>query len=526
MTVGQDAPERPSSLTNTALGAMGWTSLSVAFQFGTKLAVLAVLARLLTPEDFGLVALATLTVGIGRTIILGGVGQAYLREQSSDLGMENAAAAVLPFLGVMLAGATFLLREHLAALLGIPGAAQLIGAMSLAYVLLGVSTMAEYRCMKRYAFRHYALVDYLCNALIYGLVAIAFAVSGAGAWSLVYGALAGFFVRAAAFFWIDGRFWPRDAPTLSDVRRLIRTGLSFSSATATYTVANTADNFIVARVLGAESLGLYTRAYELMKYPATLYNKVVGRIALLALSDAQSDVERLSRGYFTAVTVLASAGLPLAAVLFCYSRSIISTVLGEQWVGMVVPFQVFCVCVYFRVAQRVPLAVHQAVNRMQRLNALNLAYAFAVVAFAVLGTTWGIAGVAIGVSIAIGAYFALCSGSALDSVNGGWLRFARCHFPGIVGAILTLASIFAVRTGSEIIAPDLWHENASAGMFFEMIVLLTAWLIVLRFAPSLVLGPEGVRLVHQPRLPRRLAQLRTQIVRPLRDEVRNHGQPL
>src|SRR5262249_51859833 len=147
-----------------------------------------------------------------------------------------------------------------------------------------------------------------------------------------------------------------------------------SSSMAGYLAVN-ADNFIVGRLLGATSLGLYARAYNLMNLPYVYVASVLSGVLFPAFAQIQTDIPRLRRGYLTMTRLTAVIAGPSMAALAIAAPSLVPTLYGPAWAGVVSPLQILCAAGYFRSLYNVGGIVAHSVGQVYSELKRQLGYA-------------------------------------------------------------------------------------------------------------------------------------------------------
>ena len=215
-------------LTGRTLSGLKWAGLSAAAQGVASLAILAVLSRLLTPADFGVMAMALVFVTAAQVLGHRSLGSAIV--QRHELGARHVAAALTlsSAAGAALAGALWLLAPAIGRLLAEPAVAPALGALTIAIAISGPATVPEFLLRRRLRFRALAAAELSSQVLGYGLVAIALAAHGFGVWALVWGAVARQGVFAAAVLAAAPRL-PRPGLARRETGDVLRAGAGFSS---------------------------------------------------------------------------------------------------------------------------------------------------------------------------------------------------------------------------------------------------------------------------------------------------------
>lgn len=454
-----------------------------------KIAVVAALARLLTPSDFGLVSAAGIVIWLGSLFASLGAGPALLQRRELRPAHISTGFTISATLGLLLAGLLYVSAPAVAVLLRLEDLPPVLRALSAIFPIAAVSVVAENLLLRELRFGRVIALELVAYALGFGVIGIGLAWAGAGVWALVGAALAKETIKSALFLHaVPHRI--RLRPERQALSELMSFGSGYTiGALSTYFAAQ-ADTFIVARFLGASALGLYGRAYDLMLAPATALGTVLDKILLPTMSRVQDDVGRLRLAYRRCTALVALLVLPLAAATAVLAPEIIASLLGPGWEGSVLPLRILAVAMYFRVGYMVGYSVANAVGAVYRTAARGMVFALLVLAGAAVGQRWGIAGVSAGVAVAVTANFVLVLHLGMRITRVTWGEIIGVHLPALLVAVLVGAAAAGVAEplrSREVAAPFVLLAAA--------LVIVPLLAILLRTFPGRLLGADGIWVV-------------------------------
>lgn len=311
--------------------------LSQAFKFGMRVAALCIMARLVTPADYGVFAMVATLTGLLSMFKDAGLSMATVQsktithEEISTLFWVNVAV------GAALACVTGALAPVLARFYGDPRIAAPVAAMGLSFFLGGFSTQHSALLQRQLRFKTLESIG-VASQFIGAIVMLGTAYLGAGYWSMVFNILA---LRAAntvlvlaASGWRPG--WPSRA---GGSGTMLRFGRDLSAFKAISYLQRNLDNILIGRFCSALDLGLYVKAYGLLRLPIMQIQEPITSLVVPALSRLQDDPKRY-RGYFLKATkAVVFVGMPLVAFTAIAAREILLLLLGERWLGAVPIFQ-------------------------------------------------------------------------------------------------------------------------------------------------------------------------------------------
>jgi O-antigen/teichoic acid export membrane protein len=386
----------PNLKQQTVTGVI-WSAGARAGSQVLHFAVTVILARLLIPEDFGLVAMIAVFTGFVSLFVDFGLAAALIQRRTLTEAHRSSAFWMNVTAGVVLAALTAALAPALAAFYGEPRLAALTVVLSINFVIGSVAIVQSALLQRAMDFRRLAVVE-ISSILIGGAAAVGAATAGYGVWSLIVLLLAGTSIRAALLWtlsdWRPHLILDRDA-----ARELWR----FSGNLAGYWAVNywsrNADNFLIGKFVGASGLGIYSRAYSLMLMPLQQISQVTARVMLPALSRIQEDRPRVKRAYLRAVGIIALLSCPVMAGLFVVAEPFVLTLYGPRWRDVVPVLQILCIAGLMQPVGTTVGWIYTSQGRTDWLFRWGLIQsALTVLAFGI-GIMWGVHGVALAYAI-------------------------------------------------------------------------------------------------------------------------------
>jgi PST family polysaccharide transporter len=359
------AAEEASRIARRAGQGAFWVFLAFAVSRGLGFATNLVLARLLSPTEFGLVSFAM--VAIGAFTLLQDLGTpaaiVYGRREVGQVGGTaltiNLAAAVALLLLLALAA------PELAALGGDAAIGPIVTALAAGLVISAIGSVQGAALVKELALRRKFLPD-VVPLIASGLVSIGLAVAGYGVWSLVVGYLFRT-VTATLMLWLLSplRPWPRFDRAIA--RELLGYGQHLSLSTIVGFATVNADYLIVGHFLGATELGLYTMAFQIATLPCKAIAELAAKVVFPAYARLGDDPEAITRLATRVMSLICIVAVPLGIAIAVPAPGYVALLLSQRWSGMVGALQVLSI---FGVLQAVGYTFPAAYKALGRPNAL------------------------------------------------------------------------------------------------------------------------------------------------------------
>ncbi len=394
------------SLTDEAVDGVAWQGLAVGANVFLRATILILLARSIGAAEFGVIAAATVLINIAEKLSQIGVARVLVQRLTLTDEDVKSAFAISLYTGLAATVMIFLSAQLWSSLFRIDGLAPFVQFLAFTLLLKNVATIPAALLQRDRRFKAMGMVELGSYVFGFGLVALPLAQLGFGTWSLAIAQMVQVTSRTVALFMMRRtamRLWP----SRSSASGLLNVGSGFSAGQVGNFVATQVDYLIVGRWLGAEALGFYNRAYQFLMLPTQLFGAAVSMVLFPSVASIQDHPDRIARAYLRALGVIAMITLPVSGVMIILAPELIRFLLGKEWIEMIVPFQILITTLLFRTSYKISDAVTLAMGSMYQRAWRQWIYAGAVAAGALVGTRWGIAGVAIGVGAAVVLNFLL-----------------------------------------------------------------------------------------------------------------------
>jgi len=345
---------------------LSWQGSSVLTQALGQLGVMALLARLLSPAEFGLVAAANIPVTFALMFAEAGIGAAIVRRPELSPGFLGVAMAVSVAIGAAFFAALGLLAFPFESFYGMPGLGAVTIVLGVACMLAGVCGVLEGKLQRDLRFDTLFRVN--LAALIVGqlLPAVLLAVAGAGVWALVGATVGRFLVKALALIWVLPEamrlHWPA-----SEVRELLNFGFGLTQDRFWNWTAAQAPTFLIGLAFGQELLGQFSLGLQLATLPFQHLTTVVSAVFFPMISRVLADHGVAGR-VFLSVVVTAFVSMSVLGVFLAVNASlVVEMAFGAGWDAAVPVFQLLCLGGGIRAAVQLSDALNIARGDVYRL---------------------------------------------------------------------------------------------------------------------------------------------------------------
>jgi teichuronic acid exporter len=325
------------SIKITAARGVLWTGVAQMSSQGLTLGITVVMARLLSPEAFGVVAMATIVIWLGYILQEVGLGAAVVQQAELDHDDLSTVFWTNVIAGLFLASFVYLCAPLIAGFYRQPAVKPVLQVLSI-WFLVGALIPAQVALLTRELdFKTLALRQ-MGGVLAGGLVGVWMAVAGFGVWSLVAQALVSQ-LGGAVLMWALSPWRPKRVFDIGRFRKLSRYGVRFTGAALLKFWGRSADRLLVGKCLGSGPLGYYQVASSWMLVPQVLVYEVIGRVAFPALSRVQDDLEAVRKGFVFGAGLIGVVVVPVMGVVIVAAPELVHVIYGSKWLAAVLPMQ-------------------------------------------------------------------------------------------------------------------------------------------------------------------------------------------
>lgn len=475
-----------SGLKASVLHGLLWMSWGKVARAVLQIGIIAVLARLITPRDFGVVSAAFIFIEFTAIFAQIGLGKALVQQPA--LRPEHIATAFYGSvaLGLVLTSLTWVFAAPIAALFRMPMLIPVLKVLSVTFVLRSIGIAAESQLQREMRFRWLANRELAGYTFGYGLIGVSLACVGWGVWALVFAHLAQTAMNTVLLL-VAKPIRLRVAPDIQALRELGYFSGGYTIGRIANQLAAKGDSFVVGRCLGSEALGVYGRAFQLMAAPADIFGDIVDNVLFPAMARTQEDTERLSTAYRRGTSLIALLMLPLSMTFCLLAPHVVNVLLGPGWGAAVVPFELLALGLVFRTGCRMSDALTRAGGFVYQRAWRQILFAAGVIGGAWLLRPWGVAGVALGVLVALCGNYFLMAQISLKVAHMRWKSFFEAQIPAVLLATVVAAMVYVT---SKLLFQ--WFSSSIAVLLAVLVLGLCVLISIVLWRPLFLIGDDGL----------------------------------
>lgn len=329
-----------SSLYKHAQDGAVWSAIDAMGARFVQFVIGVILARLLLPEQFGLIGMLAIFMAVTQALLTSGFGSALIQKKEVTQADTSSVFYFNLGIGVVLAGLLCLAAPAIARFYEEPVLTALTRVMSLVIVINAFAVVQTAMLTRAVDFRTQTKVSLLAGALS-GAIGVVMAYRGFGVWSLVGQQVSNAFFHAA-LLWLFNRWRPGLVFSYTSLRSMFAFGSRLLISSLLNQVFMNIYYVVVGRLFSPATLGFYTRAKRLEELPSMTLSSVVTRVSFPVFSSIQDDGARLKRGLRRALTLLVFVNCPVVIGLAAAARPLIVVMLTDKWLPCVPYLRLLC----------------------------------------------------------------------------------------------------------------------------------------------------------------------------------------
>jgi len=415
------------------------------FQKGTNFFNKIVLAWLLVPADFGLVAISALVIdGIGLFREMGINSALIYKKDDEDLAADTAFILIFVISSILYA-ITFLFAPLVAEFFNEPLVTDIIRVSALSFLITAIGFVPLTLLEKKIEFRNYVTLD-IASTVIGVSSMILMALFGFGVWSIVYsGLIVG--ISGSCGVWFLTPWRPKFRFDRKIAFELIGYGKFMVGLVFVIFMIQNIDNATIGKVIGASMLGLYVMAYSICNLPSNTVVNTINQVLFPTYSKIQDDKEKLRIAYIKVFNLVSMLVFPLTFGTFIVAPEFVTVVLSEKWQPMIPIIQVLCFFGLFRALAGTTGEMFKALGKPKMLFK---SYGAQLVIIALLiypaTTSFGVIGTSIVITLSFFLVMIWLLSNLCNALKIQYNTLGRISGAHLVSSIIMIIIVYAIKT--------------------------------------------------------------------------------
>lgn len=328
------------SLKNKVVHGVLWSAIDRFSSQGIAFVISIILARLLTPHDYGLIAMIGIFISISETFVDSGLSSALVRNKNRSEIDCSTAFYVNIVIGAVCYGILFVCAPLVSKFYNEPELSNITRAMGIVFFLFSFSNVQQAILTIKIDFKTKTKIS-LISVITSGVIGIVLAYMKLGVWALVVQQISCAFIRVV-LQWILIKWRPLFAFSVSSFRSLFSFGSKMLATGLLNSISNNLYTLIIGKAYAADSLGYYSRAGQFVQFPSTSITNIIKSVSFPTMSVIQDNDERFKMNFLRIQKTVTFVVFPLIIGLASVSKPLILLLLSEKWIYSSILMQIIC----------------------------------------------------------------------------------------------------------------------------------------------------------------------------------------
>ena len=320
---------------------MIWSALQRFGTMGISFVSNIVLARLLTPDDYGCIGMLAIFITVSNTFVDGGFGSALIQKKEPTQKDYSTIFWLNLFISVVIYGILYISAPAVSRFYDIPLLSSVLRVQGIVLIINALNIVQTNQLRKSINFKCLAVI-YIVSQIVGAVCAIVLAYMGWGVWALVAQQIIASSITSV-ILWVMNRWLPQLCFSFDSFKQLFSFGGFILASNLINTFCNNVQGLLIGKFFNPAILGYYTQAYKLEDVASHSISSVVDQVAYPVFSKVQSDNDGLKNVIYRLILSIAYVTFPMMLILVLIAEPLIGLLYGEKWLPSVPYFQIICI---------------------------------------------------------------------------------------------------------------------------------------------------------------------------------------
>ncbi len=462
------------SLFNKTVKAGSWQLASIFSRFILQIVAIAILARLITPTEFGYVAVAMMVLGFGEMIVEIGFAPAIIQTKNLTKGITSFCFYASVTMGMIFVTLNWFASPFIADFFEAKETVLVIKVLGFNILITKIGLVSRAILEREMRFDLITIADIIAIFIGYS-VAIFMAFNGFGVWALVVNSIIYAVVSVMILIYIKP-FSIIPIFTKTDAKNVLTYGGGLTLSRLFNNIALRGDYFVVGKLLGTYALGIYEKTFHLMSMPGRYLGNIIDKVLFPGMSQIQSEKKRLGKAYIDALEFVNVILVPVSIFMIVTAKQIVLVLLGDQWMEAILPLQILLIPLALRTSVRASDCLVRATGFVYGSALRKMIYSLFVVSGSYIGSKlWGLAGVAVFINVSVVVNYVLMVFFGIKIVEGKksdiLVPFKNGLILGVVVFLISFISVESLKIISENNFIILFSTTIITGIIMAVVVM-------------------------------------------------------
>ena len=429
------------TLKEKTITGLKWSLIDNTSRLGLSFIFGIILARLLSPREYGLFGMITIFIAFAVPFVDSGFGSALIRKQNCTQEDYSTVFYFNLIIGILFYFLLFFSAEEISKFFNEPLLKPMVRVVGMCIIINAFSLIQSTRLTKQINFKLQTKIS-IISVVVAGGVAIAMAYAGYGVWSLIVRSILSYLITSV-FLWRWNKWKPSLTFSVSSFKELFSFGSKLLASGLINTIYRNIYYLVIGKYFTAVELGYYTRAELFQSLPSSNLQGIIGRVSYPILTTIQEDIPRLREAYKKIIRGTMLIAFVLMLGMAAIARPMVLTLIGKKWEPSIIYLQMLCFVGMFYPLHVLNLNMLQVQGRSDLFLRLEIIKKALTVPVIIIGVIWGIKAMILGMMLLALISYYLNSYWSGHFIGYSFLEQIKDILPSFLLALVMSSIVFA-----------------------------------------------------------------------------------
>lgn len=401
-----------------------------------------IIARILTPEDYGIIGMLGIFMAISSAILDSGIGAALIQKKNRNNDDFITAFFINIITGLFLYCLLFFSAPYISRFYNEPILLSVTRIYALTLLLNSLDCIQKAKLTIDFDFKSQAII-YILALVLAGTIGLICAINNFGVWALVFYSLAESIIRVFLTYFYT-RWFPKGKITIISFKHIFSFGYKVLVTSILTTIYNNIYSLVIGKILHAHEVGIYNRSKNFSELPPTILGQILTRVAYPVFAEFQDDKEKLKKIYIKILSLETYLLMPILSGLFILSEPLILFLLQDKWRDCILLLQILCIGALWVPLEELNINILYSKGKTGITLIFNIIEKILAISVLVFTIPFGIKAMCIGRSIMAFISYVISCIFTRNKINTGILDYIKVFFRPFIQSFIMITAIYIV----------------------------------------------------------------------------------
>jgi lipopolysaccharide exporter len=474
--------EKGNLFFSKTVNGLKWSYIFTGVNVVTQLALTTILARLLSPDDYGLIAMGNVVLRFGSYFAQMGIGQALIQNQSNEKKEIFTAYAISLIISSFLYIVIYFLAPFSELVFSNHDVVEIIRVLAINFIFSSISMVSISILRMKFKFLLLGSIDFISYLFGNAVISIVFASLGFGVWSLIWASLLQSFILFVLSLYFTKNDIQFQKVSYKSAKALLSYGSKYTISTFLEVVTYSADAVICGHYFSTRILGIYNRATLLVQLPAQHISANLIKVFFPTLNAIKNDRIRFAKYYHSVSLILGVILFGVCIFISINAQEIVTVLLGPKWIETIPILKVFALAIPFHLLINYQGLVYDVYGHLKKKIVIKILHLACMLLMFFVLKSYGLVGIAFAFMLTEMFFYFVYVFIGLRILKEEFITIIKIHIPYAYIAFIVFASAYSIN-----VFYSYMHLPMLAGFLLEMSIVPVVCLFMLLYFPPTII---------------------------------------